>query len=339
MIEFYCKNCGQRISAPGSFTGKKCQCPKCKNTVIVPETSSTEPASEPSIPTKPPVSMKYSDYELTLLNVQEQRALKDLTLSQSEDSEQTSDEKKQEEKHEQAEQAQERRFPWFIDIFLYPLSLPGLKHLAIFAGVPTLMVIVTYILPGVLIYLFSFVCLAVNVLLFLYFFWYLAECIRDSADGWVRAPQGMGSLPDLSDMFGQMINIIGCLAFFLIPIIFYILISGRIDVIVWLLLIAAMFFYPISFLSVVLHDSVSSLNPRILLRSIRDTFWPYLGLVLMFILLAGLMRVIYIESELSIFWDFVIWFAMFYASFILAHLTGRFYWRYKEKLKWDFKSQ
>ena len=196
------------------------------------------------------------------------------------------------------------------------------------------MVIVTYILPAVLVILFSFISLAVNVLLFLYLFWYLAECIRESADGWTRAPRGMGSIPDLSDMFRQMINIIGCLAFFLLPIIFYILIRGQIDVIVWLLLIAVMFFYPISFLSVVLHDSVSSLNPRVLLRSVRNTFWPYLGLVFLFMLLSGLMRVIYIDLELSIVWDFVLQFVLFYASFILAHLTGRFYWRYKDKLKW-----
>jgi len=101
MIEFYCKNCGQKIIAPRSYTGKKCQCPRCKDTVIVPEASSTEPAPEPGINTKPPVSLKYSDYELTLLNVQEQRTLKDRATDKLEDSEQAAVEKKQEEKCKQ----------------------------------------------------------------------------------------------------------------------------------------------------------------------------------------------------------------------------------------------
>lgn len=334
MIEFYCENCGQKISAPGRFTGKKCQCPKCKNTVIVPQTSNTESVSEPSIPAKPPVSLKYSDYELTLLNVQEQRTLKDLASSQAEDSEQASDERKQKEQHEQAEQSQERQFPWLIDIFFYPLNLPGLKHLALFVGVPALMAALTYIMPIILTCLYSLISTVVNVLLFLYLFWYLAECVRDSADGWVRAPQGMGWIPDLSDMLSQMIYTIGCFIFFLLPTVLYVLFTGRVDVIAWLLMIAAMFFYPISFLSIILHDSVSGLDPRVLLRSIRDTLWPYVGLVLLFVLLAGLIRVIYIEFQLSIFWNFVLRFVLFYASFILAHLTGRFYWRYKEGLKW-----
>ena len=340
MIEFYCENCGQKIGAPNILTGESRQCPRCKNKVIVPDAQSAESATKPDVPTKPQISLKYSDYELTLLNVREKYEIKNRTAGQTDVSEEVTDDKKeQEDKPKETEYAEERRLPWFIDIFLYPISLPGLKHLAIFASVPTLMVIFTYFLPGMLMCLFSLIHMVVNCLLFLYIFWYLAECIRDSADGWVRAPQGMGAIPDLSDMFRQMINTIGCLAFFLLPIVIYILFTGRIDIITWLLLVVAIFFYPICFLSVVLHDSVSGLNPRVLLCSIRDTFWPYMGLVLLFVLFAGLVRVIYMELQLSIFWGFVLRFVMFYAAFILAHLTGRFYWRYKEKLKWDLKSQ
>ena len=93
------------------------------------------------------------------------------------------------------------------------------------------------------------------------------------------------------------------------------------------------------FLAFIYHDSVSGLDPRVLLRSIRDTFWPYMWLVLLFVLLAGMVRIIFLELRLSIFWVFVLRFVMLYAGLILAHLTGRFYWRYKEKLKWDLKSR
>ena len=339
MIEFYCENCGQKINAPDIYSGEKGQCPKCKNTLVVPDTSSTESAPRPSPPSKPPVSLRYSDYELTLLNVQEQSAIKGLELSQNDDSEKEADyNKRQEEKQKEAEQAEERKFPWFIDILLYPTSLPGLKHLAIFAGIPCLMGILGSILPGQLSCLFGLITLAINILIFLYLFWYLAECIRDSADGWVRAPQGMGALPDMSDMFRQLINTIGCLAFFLMPFGIYIIFTGRIDIFALLLLIAAIFFYPIGFLSVILFDSVSGLKPRVLLRSIGNTFLPYLGLVLLFVFIVWLTGIVFIEIHASLFWELVMRFLTLYAAFILAHLTGRFYWRYQEKLKWNLES-
>lgn len=339
MIEFYCKNCGQKISAPKVLTGKSRQCPKCKNTVVVPDAKSAETAPKLDVPQKPQIGLKYSDFEMTLLNVREQYEIKDLAANQSDASVEAADDKQEKgNKLREDEYAEERSFPWFIDISLYPFSLPGLIHILIFAGVPTFMDIVQNILPIMCMCLFSVVRLVVNGLLFLYFFWYFAECIRDSADGWVRAPQGMGALPDLSDMFRQTVNTIGCLTFLLWPFGIYVLFTGRIDIITWLLLIPAIFFYPIGFLSVVLHDSVSGLDPRVLFRSIRNTLLPYLGLVLLFIFVVWLTGMIYIKVADTIFWGFVLRFGIFYAAFVLAHLTGRFYWRYREKLKWNLKS-
>ncbi len=339
MIEFYCENCGQKISAPKIMTGKSRQCPRCKNTVVVPDAQSAETAPKPNIPTKPQIGSKYSDFELTLLNIREQYKIKDLAASPADDSEETAgDKKQQEQKQKEAEHAEKRSFPWFIDIFLYPFSLPGLIHLVIFAGVLTIMNILINILPVMCMCFFSVVHLVVRGLLFLYFFWYFSECIRDSADGWVRAPRGMGSLPDLSDMFRQTVNTIGCLTFFLMPFGICVLFVGRIDLIAWLLLIAAIFFYPIGFLSVVLFDSVSGLNPRVLLRSIRKTFLLYIGLVLLFVFFARLTGMIFMEIQTSLFLEFILLFIIFYAAFILAHLTGRFYWRYREKLKWNLQS-
>ena len=336
MIEFYCENCGQKIGAPEIMAGESRQCPRCKNKVIVPDAQTAESSPKPDISVKPQVGPKYSDYELTLLNVWEQNKIKNKSAEQDEDSEETADDtKEQENGSREVQYAEERKLPWFIDIFLYPLSLSGLKHLAVFIGIPALMAVLSLFMPVVLMFLYILICMVVNLLLFIYMFWYFAECIRDSADGWVRAPEGMGALPDLSDMFSQMIHTIGCFVFFLMPTVLYILFTERVDVIAWLLLIAAIFFYPISFLSIILHDSVSGLDPRILLRSIRVTFWPYMGLVLLFFLFAGLIRIIFLELQTSIFWGFILQFVVFYAVFILAHLTGRFYWRYKEKLKWD----
>ncbi|MBN2182544.1 MAG: hypothetical protein JW715_11580 [Sedimentisphaerales bacterium] len=339
MIEFYCENCGQKIGAPETLIGESRQCPNCKSKVIVPDAQSAKSAEKPDIPAKPHKKLKYTDYEWTLLDVRQQYEVKNLSADQAGVSDGLDDKKhSRKDEPKEIQYGEERTFPWFIDIFLYPLSLPGLMHLAIFAGVPALMLILANFIPVVLTILFYRVCLIIGCLFVLYMFWYFAECVRDSADGWVRAPQGMGGIPELSDMFKQMINIIGCFAFLLLPAIIYILLTGRADIIALLFLVAAVFMYPICFLSVVLHDSLSGFDPRILLNSIRKTFWPYLGLVLLFVLFAASSCVICLFETNSIFVEIILLFVMFYVALILFHLTGRFYWKYKEKLKWNLQS-
>ncbi len=340
MIEFYCENCGQKISAPKVYSGKEFRCPKCRNSVNVPQVESTSSAPMQSNGGESQTNLKYSDYDLTLLNIQEQDKIRNITASQSDVSGEAADiQLDSGEKTRQAEEAEERRFPWLIDIFLYPLSLPGLKNLVIFVVVPPLMFVLLFVLPGMLVCLFTLIRLIVNCLIVLYMFWYFAECIRDSAGGWVRAPQGMGALPDLSDLLRQMVHAIGCLMFFLVPAGIYIGITGRIDIYFLLLLGIGLFFYPIGFLSVVLFDSVSGFNPRVLVRSIYNTFFPYLGLVLLYVFFAWLIWRMLLLGQDSILWVLFKRFIVFYTAFIVAHLTGRFYWRYRDKLQWNLESQ
>jgi hypothetical protein len=165
-------------------------------------------------------------------------------------------------------------------------------------------------------------------------YWYLAECIRDSADGWVRAPEGMGSLPDFTDLIMQAVNILGCLIFFLLPAGIYVFFVREINFIAWLLIIPALFFYPIGLLSVVLYDSVSGLKPSILIRSVYSAFWSYVGLVLLF---AGMFYfiLVYGKTQVGLLWKIVFRCFIIYLAFILAHLTGRFYLKNKDKLKWN----
>jgi hypothetical protein len=339
MIEFYCEHCGQKISAPKAHSGKKFRCPKCRNLVDVPQVESANPIPYQSSSVESPPHLKYSDYDLTLLNIQEEVKIRNIEASQSDVSGEAADiPRDSEEKTRQADREAERRFHWLIDILLYPFSLPGMKNLAIFVCLPPLMFVLLFVLPAILMYLFSVISLVVNCLIILYTFWYFAECIRDSAEGWVRAPQGMGALPDLSDMLRQMIHVIGCLLFFLLPAVIYIGIAGRIDIYFMLLLGIGLFFYPIGFLSVILFDSVAGFNPRVLIRSIYDTFIPYLGLVLLYFFLAWLVWRMALAGQESILWILIMRFIVFYTVFIVAHLTGRFYWRYQDKLQWNLES-
>jgi len=89
---------------------------------------------------------------------------------------------------EQDERTGERKLLWLIDIFLYPVSVPGLTNLAIFIGVPLLVSAVTFLL-GPLAFTLTIPIIIVNILIRLYMYWYFAECIRDSGIGGLRAPR------------------------------------------------------------------------------------------------------------------------------------------------------
>ena len=317
MIELYCENCGRKVVASKIHSGKICRCPGCKEEITV-------PAQEATIDDKDSVS------ELTFLDDSELNEIRKKQESEFNSSEEAHE---QEQQSQEAECHQERWLPWQVDIFLYPINRSGLRHLAFFIGLPLLLEILLLISPVPFLLIIAVLLRVVNIAVFLYFYWYLAECIRDSADGWVRAPEGMGGMPDLFDMLMQIVNIIGCLGFFLLPAIICVKFVGWINVITWLFIIAALFFYPFGLLSVILFDSFSGLDPRVLIRSIRDIFWPYVGLVVLFTVML-LLALIYAAIDINFLWKTAFRFCVFYLALILAHLTGRFYFRYKDKLQW-----
>jgi DNA-directed RNA polymerase subunit M/transcription elongation factor TFIIS len=312
-MELYCENCGQKIVALKSQAGKTCSCPKCGKSIDVPRQEAE-------------LREKYSEYELTFLNIHEKEEMHRLQAAEMEALEETGQREQQE-----TEKLKVRRLPWQIDIFLYPLSRPGVRHLAVFIGVPLMLKILILISPIFLLMLLGLFSIVVNIILFLYLYWYLAECIRDSAAGWVRAPAGLGGLPDFSDLIMQTTNIIGCLAFLLLPAMIYLIAAKSMDVFAWLLIIPAIFFYPIGLLSVVLNDSVAGLKWRILLSPIRKTLGPYAGLSLMYVVML-LAVIVYMASQAGFLWKMIFRFLLIYFSFVLAHLTGRFYYCYKAKL-------
>ena len=315
-MELYCENCGQKIVALRSHAGKTCSCPKCGKSIDVPR-QETE------------LRQKYSEYELTFLNIHEKEEMHRLQAAEMEGLEETAGQEQ-----EETEKLRRRRLPWQLDIFLYPLSKSGLRHLAFFMGVPIMLQILKLISPLFLLMLVAFFSMIFNIVLFLYLYWYLAECIRDSAAGWVRAPEGLGGLPDFSDLIMQTANIIGCLTFFLLPAIIYLIATKSMDVFAWLLIIPAIFFYPIGLLSVVLNDSVAGLRWHILWSSVRKTFRPYAALSLIYIVML-LAVIVYMASQAGFLWKMIFRFLLIYFAFILAHLTGKFYYRYKAKLDLD----
>ena len=335
MIEFHCKNCGRKFSVPQIRAGKKGKCPKCKNIVVVPEAQDTRPPASQNKSGETKTGSTSSAYDLTLLNISEKEKTQKQQTSVSEETDEYEREIEEELPTEETEHADERRLPWLIDIFLYPFSKPGLTNLVIFIGVPLLIDILGTILPIQLSCLFGIVSTVIEIALFLYIYWYFTECVCDSADGGVRAPEGLGATPGLAGMFWQTVNVIGCLAIFFGPLFFYILFAKRADIIFWLLLIYAVFLFPMGLLAVVMFDSAIGLKPRLLISSISRTFFPYCGLVLLFVTPIVLVSVIQPEVQKSQLWSFILLSIIIYIVLVCAHLLGRFYWQYQEKLNWN----
>ena len=131
MIEFYCKNCGRRISLPEIHSGRKYKCPKCKNEVIVKEADSKQNVSKDI-----EVNAKYSAYDLTLLDIPRLNEAQSKELDETSESfvESTSGIPEASKKDEDTSVI-ERRYPWPVDIFLYPVCKPGLTIIGIVISV------------------------------------------------------------------------------------------------------------------------------------------------------------------------------------------------------------
>jgi len=169
----------------------------------------------------------------------------------------------------------------------------------------------------------------------LYLYWYVTECVRDSAAGGLRAPETLGSAPGLGDMSLRALDIVGCLIVFWGPAGFYFFYTHKIDAIFWSLFAYAVFFFPMGLLSVIVFDSFSGLNPIVLIGSIFSTFLPYCAMVIVFVSAGFLIGKIESAAPQSQVLSFIISCINLYLALVEAHLLGRFYWRYQDKLRWE----
>jgi DNA-directed RNA polymerase subunit RPC12/RpoP len=333
VIKFHCKSCGEKFSVPEIHAGKKAKCPKCKNIILVPQIQNTSPLTTQSKAADQKSAPKDSPHDLTLLDVPKKDKPKDQSTIQE-----YKKELEEEPKIDQTEPVPKRKLPWIIDIFLYPVSVPGIVTLGVIIGIPLLINIATRLLGlfGAFIAIPGFF---INIVVGLYLYWYITECIRDSAAGGLRAPETLGRTPGLGDMGLQLLRIVGCFAFCFAPLLIYFQYTKKTDIIFWSLLAYAAFFFPMGLLSVIMFDSFSGLNPILLIGSILSTFLQYCGLAILFYGLGVLLVVILgalsilrgVWMPASIFANVV----FLYLLLIAAHLLGRFYWRYQDKLRWE----
>ncbi len=317
--------------------GKRGRCPRCKEPVVVPNPPPPALLSESPGPEVARAPAGVTPYDPALLDLPAGKSSVeagadspplDPTLSAlgSLDPYRPS-------AQEQAEHSGERSLPWLIDIFLYPLSVAAVTTLGIVIVIPLLINLV-----GGLMGPFGFFILipgyVVTVVLRLYFLWYVSQCIADSARGGLRAPETVAQAPGLWDMLVQTGRAIAAVAVSLVPMMIYWLTVRQVDPIFWALLAWAVAICPMALLAVTMFDSVYGLHPLILVASVLSTLLPYLGLVVALGVLQFLFIITYRAWADYPLLHYALGFVRYYLALVIAHLVGRFFWRYEEKLNW-----
>ena len=322
MIRFECPHCGRKLKVPQTRAGRKGRCPACKGEVTVPQSPAPESAAA-------------QDIQLIPADAAKARSEASLDQPLPEYTAEDREEARREERRlltrlgiePLPEYTGERKLPWPIDILLYPANMAGLTSLAVIVGIPLLLGLLSFVL--VVIPFAGLLFLVVQVLVGLYAAWYFAECVYESARGGTRAPQALDS-GGTGEMWSRVSYILAVWIIFVLPMVVYFLATGgRKDTILWALVAWAVIFFPMGLLAMVIHDSISALNPFFLLGSILRVFFPYVGFVTL--LCAFAVGLAWLTRILPPIISFA---AAQYGMLILAHILGRFYWRNRERLDW-----
>ncbi|MBN1456778.1 MAG: DUF4013 domain-containing protein [Sedimentisphaerales bacterium] len=347
MIKFRCEKCNQKIAVKAIHAGKRVKCNKCQNICVI---KASRPATQSESATRSSTQKAVSD---NMLNF-DSEDLSALAAGQTVEIERPKP-KPEQEKIDDAQRTQnlktktpkQRMLPWPIDILLYPTSIAGLLNIV-------LVVVCNFVLG-------FFFCMGalLQLLISFYIIWYCCECIRDSASGGLRAPDAFSGGLDIWEEAFQYLKVMATCILFISPVIIYVFYycvfteTKPNNVIVISLLGYSAAFFPMALLAMVLFDSLSALNPWLLVRSIISTFPQYVGLV---ILLYGLGIIYYFVvfaaamgsaaasaaspvpgSEImgAIGFHLVEQAASLWLTLVLCHLLGRFYYKYEEKLYWE----
>jgi len=355
-IKFRCENCGQKFSVPQIHAGKKGKCPKCKNIIVIPKVQTTSSVTEQTNAGAPETSSKSSVDDSALLVTPQKDKIQDLPLSQPDISEKTAEyeQELEEESAEKTATLTQRKLPWLIDIFLYPLSISGLIHLVIFLCAPILISLAyQFLLQHI--YPVGDLILAILYVLFVgYVLYYLSWCIIDSTKGGLRAPD---TSLQASPAKGEMVECAGiflaCIVVCFWPAAVYYIFTKKTDFLYWLLTAAGLLFFPMALLAGFLNDSISGLNPMLIIKSVIKTFPAYFPVVIFFAGFFAVLSIVipplpqskglesmslYLSQVINVF--FSARYALrstgfIYLTMIGAHILGRFYCRCKDKLDWE----
>lgn len=349
-MKFNCEKCGREIRVPSAYAGKKGRCPECKVVLTVPSPCPENTGSQTTQLHAARAVPQHPLGDLTLLDVPE--AIKT-------EIEPTVQPDRSEDAYEQfrrlhgglaryeSNQVQDRKLPWVVDIFLYPLNTRGMGIILLCVGVPLVIRFVTKVLsvltlyfPPLLVFFVLFIIFHWGSLLLMAFYicWYWYECILDSASGGIRAPETAGITPGLGDIFRQTFRTFACFFYAMLPALICVGYGHKYDdPICWMLCGFGFFLFPMIILAVAVFDSIMVANPFLVLGSMFSGFFPYLGVVIFcpgpFLLM--LLALGYLRSPGL--WPLAYLFLLlaFYLGLVLAHVMGRFFWNCRDKLNWE----
>jgi len=338
MIEFSCENCGQKFRLPGEKAGKKGRCPRCKAIVVVPGAALDE-----LVPWGSGAANAERAGELAggaaVRDVEQVSGQGTVPAEAQDEGPEAMQEHYMLVGHPRAEPEgpARRRYPWPIDVLLYPVSRPCLLTVGLVCVIPVVIDVVTLLVGPFWMFIY-WPGIIVKIVLGLYFYWYLGECVRDSAAGGLRGPETIGSAPSLGEMFWRMVQIVVSLVFFFLPVVIYYYKTKDGDLSLPVLLALAgyaVFFFPMGLLAVLMFDSLAGLNPVLLVGSILSTFVPYCGLVVLFFGAGLLLRKAESVAPASLLLAAAVFLGRVYLLLVAAHLLGRFYFRYDDRLRWE----
>ncbi len=319
MLDFNCKNCGKKITVPRSYAGKKGKCPNCKTVVTVPE------IEEDTL-----LELKDSDD-----GQQQTPPQPEIRLEQEASSQDRIDCFSADRLGLVKDEPPKRKYPPIIDVFLYPMTAMGLVTIGMFW-------ILIEILRWLPIPLFAPTAL---FLVYSYIYYFFIDCIQDSAEGQIRVPTGIGTVPEISDAFSKMVKIIVSAIICWGPLFVYLAYNDMMDwlhspffksdtIFAWILFGYGFFFFPISLLALTIFDSTLAFNPFLWITSIARTFYQYCSLVAVLLVLyflgLGLKNLLRGPILSSLYLAVYI-----YMIIVKAHLIGRFYYRNSQKLNWQ----
>ncbi len=324
-MEFHCTTCGHKLTVPDTQVGKQGRCPRCREVLTIPGPSTK--------PERVPLDGRLLDLPEPAEEDQTETSYEDLRAAFGG-------------RILEPEEIPERKYPWIVDIFLYPLNTAALTILLICVGGPFFLrvvskfclVMMTQVQMMLIPWLVSMMIhWAAFIVLVLYLIWYVFQAMRDSARGGIRAPNTGALTPGFAELFWEFFRLFVAALYCMAPALLYLIYGGSIDTIFWTLYGIGGFVFPMALLAVAMYESLRGLNPFLLLRSVARTFFPYFVLVpLCYVLCVVFPLAFYFVFDTALWhWAYILLGVAFYLLLIMAHLLGRFHFKYDEQLYWD----
>ncbi|MHC4926225.1 MAG: hypothetical protein ACYTER_02650, partial [Planctomycetota bacterium] len=218
----------------------------------------------------------------------------------------------------EAEEEEEAKPVTFGRVFAYPANAPGWTMIGLFAGVPFVLILLLFLIPLAPFKMGAFMFgLFIKSIVVVSYLLYLANCIREVADGQLHPPSLFECSED-EDFWGlqrqfwliasAFIICFGPAFIFLCHIWASIWGVGPVvevfvthsGLILLGLLAAGTFLLPMCLLSIVMFDNLGALNPMVIIGSIFSTFFSYLLVVALFFVPIILMFVVSVIKATTI---------------------------------------